>query len=149
MNLYEKYKTINQPLVNPFTEILGSQGIIEVRISPRTVLGKAIGFAKGKLRDPSTNAVVLIGQDCAAEVAHKCARVLQRNLNGLHQCNANGYKINEDVWVPKDLNSDLDSLSVKRHIPVAFIFLAKNELPEKLLQHPQRLEVKPKQKTKN
>ena len=141
MNNYEKYKTIHHPLINPFAELLGEEydRAVEVRISAHTILNKAVGYAMRKFRDNS--ALVLIAHDSAADLAEKCARILHRNTKGLHQCNAGEFKVHEDIWVPKDLTSDLDTLSVKSHVTVLFIFLSKQELPEKLQRHPQRVQV--------
>ncbi|XP_076800586.1 ribonuclease P protein subunit p25-like protein [Clavelina lepadiformis] len=145
MESFEKYKTINHPLVNPFSEIIGNDQyvIFDVRISPHSVVSKVIGYAMKKLRDPGNDIAVLIGPDKASEKTKKCAEILQNKFRGLHQCNATGYKIHEDIWVPWDLNTNLDTLSVRRHVPVLFILLAKNELPQKLRSHPQRMQVKP------
>ena len=145
MNLYEKFKSIEHPQVNPFAELLGVDydDRVEVRITPNTIMNKVIGYAMRKLRSPDTKWIILIGQDSAVTLTEKCARILQRNFKGLHQCNSSNFKIHEDIWTPKDTSSDLDSLSVRRHTPAVWIFLAKAELPEKLKHHPQRVEIKP------
>ena len=138
--MYEKYKTVRHPLINPFSEVLGDD-VVEVRVSSHTPLNKAVGFALRKLRDPETRMIVLVGFDDATEVARKCARILQRKVDGLHQRDAHAHKIQQDIWVPKDPMSKLDSLSVKRHLPVAYILLAKGELPEKLRIHSNKAEL--------
>ena len=144
MNLYEKFKSIQHPLENPFAEMLGSEydGGMEVRITPHSILNKVVWYATKTLRNPETKWIVLIAHDSAITSAEKCAQILQRNFKGLHQCNSNSYKVVEDIWTPKDPSSDLDSLSVRRNTAVIWIFLAKTELPGKLKNHPERVEFK-------
>lgn len=59
------------------------------------------------------------------------------------------HKIHEDIWMPIDHERNLDGISVKRHIPALFVIIAKNDLPELLKFHPQRLQLKSATKNAN
>lgn len=147
MNLYEKYKSVQHPLINPFTDVLQRSNLAEVRVTLHTPLNKAVGFAMSKLR--KSDVIVLVSHCDATEASRKCARVLQRKFDGLHQCDASTHQVNEDIWVPKDPASKLDSLSVRRHVSFNFILLAKGELPNELRDHRKRIEVTRNRTRKN
>nr|CAB3265741.1 ribonuclease P protein subunit p25-like protein [Phallusia mammillata] len=143
MEAYEKFKTVQHDPVNPFKEILANeaQTIVEVRISPHSIVNKVVGYASRQLKQPGVDILLLIAQDRAGEKAKKCTDVLHTRFPGLHQCNASSHKIYEDIWVPKEMDIGLDALSVKEHVPVLYTLLAKHELPEKLKTHPQRMQI--------
>lgn len=150
MEAYEKFKTIHHEAVNPFSEIFasGEQTFVEVRITPRTILNKVVGYASRQLRQADVDVLLLIAQDKAKEKAQKCTGILHSRFHGLHQCNASSYKIYEDIWLPKDSELGLDALSVKEHVPVLYTLLAKHELPEKLKIHPHRMQISSQKRTK-
>ena len=131
MDNYEKFKSIHHEVANPFTELFKGKdyNVKEARLNSRTIFNKVVGYAIRELRSTDIDAVLLIGQDSSVELVLKCATVLQRKFKGiLHQCNAQRHKIVEDIWIPKDGNATLDMFSVKTHIPVLFILLAKSDL---------------------
>lgn len=144
MDSYVKYKTVNHELTNPFAEFLSSDTckVFEVRIAAHSVMNKVVGYAMKRLKQADADVLVLIAQGKAGEKAKKCSDILHSKHSGLlHQCNATGHQVYEDIWMPKEADSDLDTLSVKQHVPVLFILLAKNALPEKLAAHPSRVQI--------
>nr|XP_004226620.1 ribonuclease P protein subunit p25-like protein [Ciona intestinalis] len=151
MEYYEKFKSVNHEVVNPFRDVLHNEPnkVVEVRISSHTIMNKVVGYAMRKLKDPNCEIALLIGQDSGVDKTKKLAEILRSKFPALHQCNAMSNKVHEDIWLPKvEKENELDALSVKRCIPVIYILLAKGELPEKLKSHPNRKQISGEQKLK-
>jgi len=131
MDHYRKIKTIHHDVNNPFTELfLGkSVNIKDVKVTPRSVFSKVIGYSIRELRQERIDAILLIGQEDSMDSVVKCANVLQGKFKGgLHQCNAEREKIIEDIWMPNDKSQALDLFSVKTFIPIMYILLSKNDM---------------------
>jgi len=131
MEHYNKIKTVHHDVINPFTELFQgkSLNLKNVKITPRSVFSKVIGYGIRELKKDSIDAVLLIGQEECIETVLKCANVLQGKFKGvLHQCNAEREKIVEDIWMPADKTLALDLFSAKTFIPVMFILLSKNDM---------------------
>jgi len=141
MEHYKKVKTVEHNISNPFSDLLNEEDykLVEVKISPKSVLNKVVGFASNKLKKSNIDAVLLVGCGNAVELVRKCCQILNKKFKTLHQCDANSKKVFEDYWMCENKSLDLDMLSVQESIPVLFILLAKDKLPDKLQMHPNRL----------
>nr|XP_039261048.1 ribonuclease P protein subunit p25-like protein [Styela clava] len=142
MEHYRRDKSISHKLENPFADVLKNENICKVQISEYSQLSKVLGYAISKLRHPSTKLILIQGQGKALHKVGNCVRILMTKHDNLHRCDALTHKIHEDIWLPIDTESNLDGISVKRHIPALFVILAKDDLPVALKTHPQRLQLK-------
>jgi len=132
MDHYSKIKTLHHDVIDPFTELFEGKSLQwkNVKITPRSVFSKVIGYSIRELKRDNVDAVLLIGEEDCIETVLKCANVLQSKFKGqLHQCNAEREKVIEDIWMPTTNDGDcMDLFSAKTFIPVLFVLLSKNDM---------------------
>lgn len=76
MEHYRKEKSINHKLENPFADVLKGENICKVQISEYSQLSKVLGYAISRLRNPSTQFILVQGQGKALNKVGNCVRIL-------------------------------------------------------------------------
>ncbi|XP_050344811.1 ribonuclease P protein subunit p25-like protein [Nymphalis io] len=87
-----------------------------------------ISHASGILEDKAATAVVWSGAGVAIAKAISCAEIIKRQFSIQHQVTKLTHKSVEEYWEPKI--DGLETIVVKRQIPVIHILLSIPEIPD-------------------
>ncbi|XP_028160742.1 ribonuclease P protein subunit p25-like protein [Ostrinia nubilalis] len=87
-----------------------------------------LSHATGILEDKATTAVVWSGAGVAIPKAISCAEILKRQFSIQHQVTKLTHKKVEEYWEPK--LDGLETIVVKRQIPVIHILLSVDAIPD-------------------
>ncbi|XP_034840068.1 ribonuclease P protein subunit p25-like protein [Maniola hyperantus] len=128
MENYFKGKNVEEELERskiPINDL--PDNFLWMQVKGGSKMNNLLTHVAGILQDKTTAAVVWSGAGVAIPKAISCAEIIKRQFNIQHQVTKLTYKNVEEYWDPKV--DELETIVVKRQIPVIHIILSIEELP--------------------
>ncbi|CAG9585567.1 unnamed protein product [Danaus chrysippus] len=127
MDNYYKGKNVEEELERSKIPINGiPENFLWMQVKGGSKMQNLISHAAGILEDKAATVVVWTGVGVAIAKAISCAEIIKRQFSIPHQITKLAYKSVEEYWEPKV--DGLETIVVKRQIPVIHILLSMEEL---------------------
>ena len=129
MENYTKGKNVEEELERgklPFKDL--PDNFLWMQVKGGSKMGNLISHASGILEDKAASVVIWSGAGVGIPKAITCAEILKRQYSIEYQLTKLSYKIVEEYWEPKI--DGLETLVVKRQIPVIHIMLSVSEIAD-------------------
>ncbi|KAJ8722782.1 hypothetical protein PYW07_003962 [Mythimna separata] len=129
MENYSKGKNVEEELERdkiPIKDL--PDNFLWMQVKGGSKMANLLSHASGIFEDKAATAVVWSGAGAAISKAISCAEILKRQFSIEHQVTKLSYKMVEEFWEPKV--DGLETLVVKRQIPIIHILLSVEALPD-------------------
>ncbi|CAH1646137.1 unnamed protein product [Spodoptera littoralis] len=129
MENYSKGKNVEEELERnkiPIKDL--PENFLWMQVKGGSKMSNLLSHAAGILEDKAATAVVWTGAGVAISKAISCAEILKRQFSIQHQVTKLSYKNVEEYWEPKI--DGLETLVVKRQIPIIHILLSVDAIPD-------------------
>ncbi|XP_063531186.1 ribonuclease P protein subunit p25-like protein [Cydia strobilella] len=129
MENYFKGKNVEEELQRDKIPIKNlPENFLWMQVKGGSKMANLLSHASGILEDKAVTAVVWTGTGVGIPKAISCAEILKRRFSIEHQVTKLAYKNVEEFWEPKV--DGLETIVVKRQIPVIYILLSVNMVPD-------------------
>ncbi|XP_021189600.3 ribonuclease P protein subunit p25-like protein [Helicoverpa armigera] len=129
MENYSKGKNVEEEIERskiPIKDL--PENFLWMQVKGGSKMTNLLSHASGILEDKAATAVVWSGSGAAISKAISCAEILKKQFSIEHQVTKLAYKMVEEFWEPKV--DGLETLVVKRQIPIIHILLSVDPLPD-------------------
>ncbi|MGH0130710.1 UNVERIFIED_CONTAM: hypothetical protein FKN15_026558 [Acipenser sinensis] len=126
MENYRKARTVELPCPPPFTGL--PPDTPEVKVKDGSKIRNLMGFAIGRMESEAARHILFSGTGKAVAKTISCVEILKRRVKGLHQLTRLLYRHIEEHWEPLVPEAGLDTLTVKKNVPVIWVLLSKDPL---------------------